>query len=84
VITTETKKEESKLIEENKKESGEKSVDENGKIEESSYIHKPLMVEITFQVESSLRFSFEQVLNERGDNMQEQFIKFMKEYIMSK
>jgi len=42
---------------------------------------KPVMVDITFQAESSLRFSFEQVLNEKGEDMQEQFVKFMKEYV---
>jgi len=46
--------------------------------------HKPLMVNITFQVESSLQLSFEQALNEKGENMQQQFVKFMKDYIMSK
>jgi len=46
--------------------------------------HKPVMVELTFQVESSLRLSFEQVLSEKGENMQEQLVKFMKEYITSK
>jgi len=46
--------------------------------------HKPVMVELTFQVESSLRLSFEQALSEKGENMQEQLVKFMKEYITSK
>jgi len=46
--------------------------------------HKPLMETISFEVESSLRFSFQQVLYEKGDNLQEQFVKFMKEYITSK